>query len=515
MLIRDTILLPSLRYIMTLFDRFPTEKVVGELDKLCVYTNKETGITALLESIRDWSKEFNDRPEAAKISLEKMIHDPQECGQCDVCLQCWQYFLVRLYQSHYDDGRFDALEQKIKGGDHFVLEELPESISKHITSKSSVSEYYWERCQDLKKTERSKDTLTILKGMSSSTPAILNAAFDTQTYHGGGLYLNWKGSGIVIDPGYHFIENMHREGLDILDIHAVVVTHEHIDHTNDIRLLDDLNASIQRYAARQDPKREKIKWYLDSVTYELAKTLQDGKSGFLPEANELYKILPARDAIAWEEEKDDKEISIGEGIPLDKEKNIIMQIVRTLHEKKDDAAGSTGAEKYREHTYAVSFVLKADKKDRKVFYTSDTRFEETLARHAQGSDIVIANISSIYEDDILRIKRKETHLGYMGCYDLLMSMKEQPPSIFLVSEFWNGKTDIRFDVLRFLKKEMEEHHPFFEKTKIIPAEIGMQIDLTGLKMRCSICKTFADDLIMIRPTYAYDKIDHICRQCYY
>ena len=80
----------------------------------------------------------------------------------------------------------------------------------------------------------------MLKGMSSSTPAMLNNIFDTNDYVGGGFYLNWNGYGVAIDPGYSFVHNLHHYGLSVLDVQAVIITHEHIDHNNDMRLLDDL-----------------------------------------------------------------------------------------------------------------------------------------------------------------------------------------------------------------------------------------------------------------------------------
>ncbi len=51
---------------------------------------------------------------------------------------------------------------------------------------------------------------------------------------GGGCFLSWEGKGIVIDPGYDFIENMYSEELAIGDIDAIIVTHAHNDHYIDL-----------------------------------------------------------------------------------------------------------------------------------------------------------------------------------------------------------------------------------------------------------------------------------------
>lgn len=57
---------------------------------------------------------------------------------------------------------------------------------------------------------------------------------------GGGIYIKWRGTGLVIDPGINFMENMHMSGLGINDIDAVIVTHNHIDHNGDLITIDDL-----------------------------------------------------------------------------------------------------------------------------------------------------------------------------------------------------------------------------------------------------------------------------------
>ena len=51
---------------------------------------------------------------------------------------------------------------------------------------------------------------------------------------GGGCFLSWQKKGIVIDPGYDFIENMYSEGLSIGDIDAIIITHAHNDHYIDL-----------------------------------------------------------------------------------------------------------------------------------------------------------------------------------------------------------------------------------------------------------------------------------------
>ena len=50
----------------------------------------------------------------------------------------------------------------------------------------------------------------------------------------------------MVDPGINFMENMHFTVLNINDINAVLVTHDHIDHNGDLPAIDDLASQFGR-----------------------------------------------------------------------------------------------------------------------------------------------------------------------------------------------------------------------------------------------------------------------------
>lgn len=490
MIIRETVLMPNLQYILNLVKKGVTLETIEELRQFSNYQNLPVCgeiINQIIELLICYVQDLG----SAREKLENAIMTPYKCNQCMKCCHCLQYFMIELYQILYGGDKFDDLKDSIRKGNHYLMHRLPDNLYEHLDSKTTASEYYWEHCRNLRKSNSLNNRLIILKGMSSSTPAVLNSAFNTQSFHGGGIYFNWNGFGVVIDPGYHFVENMHRFGLSVLDVDAVVVTHEHIDHTNDIRILDDLSYSLLRYREKGE-KEHKVRWYLDQVTYGLVKSLQKEGSGFSRKANIIYKVFPEEKVQIHCCEKD----------------KIVLKTVPTLHEQIEG--------RYLNHTFAAVFELENGEEKRKIFYTSDTKYQDLLTRAAIGSDIVIANISSVYEDDLLRIKPKSTHLGYMGCYNLLKSLEEHPPSYFLLSEFWNAKTDIRFDIARYLKDEISGYRMGkLGKTSIIPADIGTQIDLMQLSIQCSVCKEYTKDFVIMRPQGEEDEIRCVCRQCFY
>ena len=61
--------------------------------------------------------------------------------------------------------------------------------------------------------------------------------------------------GVVIDPGIYFLENFIEEGFSIQDIDAVLLTHSHIDHRDD---LESILTLLHEAAKKQTPKNIRI-----------------------------------------------------------------------------------------------------------------------------------------------------------------------------------------------------------------------------------------------------------------
>jgi hypothetical protein len=61
--------------------------------------------------------------------------------------------------------------------------------------------------------------------------------------HGGGYFVRLHAEshvdpfGIVVDPGFDFIENLYRTGFSLSDIRMIIVTHDHVDHLSSLESL--------------------------------------------------------------------------------------------------------------------------------------------------------------------------------------------------------------------------------------------------------------------------------------
>lgn len=112
-----------------------------------------------------------------------------------------------------------------------------------------------------------KNYLVILKRFNSFSPALPR---DTdQEYNdikGGGYFLNWQETGIAIDPGFNFLENLSKVQLSAGNINAILLTHGHNDHYIDI---DPILTMIHKRNALKNNKLNGVAYYMEKM-YEKA-----------------------------------------------------------------------------------------------------------------------------------------------------------------------------------------------------------------------------------------------------
>ncbi len=101
--------------------------------------------------------------------------------------------------------------------------------------------------------------LTCLRRWPSFTPAL---SAPQKVSRGGGYFVfkcdDDKGKvvkGVVIDPGLYFLENFFEEGFSVQDIDAVLLTHHHLDHRDD---LESILTLIHEAATQGAPNNIKL-----------------------------------------------------------------------------------------------------------------------------------------------------------------------------------------------------------------------------------------------------------------
>ena len=126
---------------------------------------------------------------------------------------------------HHDKTFIENSEEVAKG----LMIHLLADISNFLTEKLEKQEKFYDFFAR-KRTIDNLDHLAILKRWNSYTPLIPPMNTDRT---GGGYFLSWKGIGIVIDPGPGFCLNFSNSNYSLSDIDVIVISHGHIDHTEE------------------------------------------------------------------------------------------------------------------------------------------------------------------------------------------------------------------------------------------------------------------------------------------
>ena len=416
--------------------------------------------------------------EGYRKAITNALQDSNSCGQCLDCQKCSQFFYLAIAELKIPDfitTNF-AKEKKLLESEYGKLSfrQPPPYLKKHFEPHIDIWQEYQNNNTYKKYDKNIDNNLIILKGMSSSSPYILNSVYTSKHFTGGGIYLRFNNYGIAIDPGYGFVENMCKYGISIQDIDAVIITHFHIDHTNDMRIIDDLNHQFQS-------PNHTIKWFIDNQTNQML------YHDYNPKFNDC-QIIPSS--------------SFGNTITINNKISFVP--FQTYHILKKDLKGN---DVYDTDTFGIVLNLNlSDKKIVKIGYTSDTSYYDGLESNLENCKIIIANISGIYYDDYLLTVQKKKHLGYQGCYNILQKLQTLP-LFFIISEFWCGTSDLRFDVCKALTND------FIGNTTIIPGDVGLHVNVESIKVKCSQCGKYYRKIHTIRPKEDFSNLIYTCDEC--
>lgn len=424
--------------------------------------------------------EFLRKAERLEISLAPDDQENKWRLYSVLCL-AFQYIYPDSVQLKKFQNLMDSTENELKkaGISEFKLEfeETDYAIRMHIGKNNITKDAYGSAFSKRDFRLQNRSFMTILKGFSSSTPFFypaLRERFHNIPIKGGGFFLKWKGYGIVVDPGINFMENMHLSGLNVNDIHAVFITHNHIDHNGDLATIDDLASQFGK---------NNIVFYMDKQTErEYA-----GRMGYFAEKN-IHGI----------------DLTMSRNFTIGNSSDIQVEVIPTQHiqgESKD----------YLEDlTYALKLNLKdAGEVQSVVGFTSDTIYLDTFADFFKECDYIIANISETNKEDYQKTLPKERHLGYYGCLRLIKSQRHASKNpVFIISEFWAGKGDVRKELVVSLRKETNYN-------RIYPGDIGMLFFLDQPTFLCSYCgkEEKLENLKVIKPGTEYARLKNICGSC--
>ena len=429
----------------------------------CIGGQKETiAIPEHLSIFRSTLDQFYEKSIEGVIEGAKKAKEISgQCKLCAVCMQCSQNF--------YDGIINKKLEER----------KLPFELENYFVMPAQMY-YYQQGMESAQNSTRLMDKLLCLKGFSSSTPTIYSGVFDSECV-GGGLYLNYSGIGIVIDPGLGFVNSMHKQGIYINNIDVVIITHDHVDHNADAKVISSLLHDLNNYNQRKGkivkeifelktPEEHEITWIIDNSSKNMLK-------------NSVKNIKSLGEYVG-------KKRQLISGNP-----DIKLSALRTKHIKGSDE--SYGIRLFFKYGEIIS-----------IGYTSDTAYFPELSNFFAKSDILVFNVSDIYKKDVKGIQDKHSHLGYNGSVKLL---KAAVPKLAVASEFCCTNGDFRMGFINTLSAEIAKDCGI----DIIPGELGLEISMPKWDIKCSICRKFVDrdHCKVLVPEKEYGKIRYVCGHC--
>lgn len=438
------------------------------------------------------SNQVQSAVDALSVAYQAKCERLEECG---VCLRCKQNFYTLLYQKYIIDGGreegidkpewYDSSPKALKA---MELQPLRQELDELFRRQSQPKDYYELLHERLSANSRPESFFINLKGMSSSSPILYNSALHTE-YAGGGFYVRWEGVGIVIDPGYNFLNNLGNYLLTLFDIDIVIITHDHIDHNHDMRLLVDM--------AYQLKKDKPIQWYVDSETAKLLEMYLE------PELSNTVHMVSATSP------------SLEDSGRLRLDDHIVLRTFQTRHILSSNATcEGSGKCKYSDRTFGFCLELTGISSGiYRIGYTSDTSFFSELPTNLNGVDLLIANISSVYKEELVKEEQNKRHLGLTGIQKMIQGLTV-PPRILALSEFWSGIVDIRYDITKFIGTYFSSYVKDRDWL-ILPLELGTTISLPDSKVKCSRCGQYEKRVYMLRPNADFDEILFACRRCIY
>ena len=347
------------------------------------------------------------------------------------------------------------------------------------------SKGYSQRYQKRRKDALPISALAILKGWSSSEPFVTSGFAEHSSLPGGGLFVRWNGKGVVLDPGIDYLSNFHKSGFFVQDIDAMVVTHNHEDHTFDLPAINDTVRLMQsfepkgraRYCFLSEPVRNQFGSRLrQTAGYTFAAPYERGIQGV---GNpRLHPCIPGIQLV-----------------PFDT--------------------------KHAEHSFGLKLHLDRDGNEMVIGITSDTKYFKGLLKHLKDAHVIVAHISNPDSEEYRNphfLKAKAEHLGLNGTRKLIEGTNAD---VYVISEFWAGLGDRRVPLCQKLAYDLKRVSGIEGKC-IIPADVGLMIHLDFGKdgkpmfsLKCTSCDNPVQccDVTVVRPDEPYGTIRYICPDC--
>jgi tetratricopeptide (TPR) repeat protein len=375
-------------------------------------------------------------------------------------------FLQGRYQQAHEDFKTAKIEDMaIKNFDTPATRAISYMEQTIFPTKTSINKNQQKLVKDLNAPRFVEKivgpyVLRTIHKWNSSSPL-----FSQGISQGGGYFLTLKNAagetkGIAIDPGYDFFDIFKDLGLGIADIDAIIITHDHDDHTQSVEAILSL---LAKYNDHNLEKKSKV---IDIF----------GSPG---------AMLKFQGALSATDPYGSKEINFQLLIPG-------KTVTSVDHAKTMEKYGFNLYVKQAHHTEmwtnqesSVGVVLETRIKEKGtgplfIGITGDSRYEPGLGKQYSDSQIILLNIGSIEPEEG---KFLSQHLGMCGCINLIKEARLGQPTLAILTEFgeeFKGRREIISKIIENWAQPMSSPET---SLKVIPADVHLELKLSDMTIR--------------------------------
>lgn len=274
-------------------------------------------------------------------------------------------------------------------------------------------EGYKKRAQEFRNVERGGmlDKFVILRRWQSYNPKIPRPRY--KRVLGGGYFLMWKGKGIVIDPGYNFIENFYDQGFSLEDIDAIIITHSHPDHDDELStiltLLHEWNTiSRKNLSYKKSGKLKHVDLFLNEGSYRKY-------SSWVYAPNTVVKKIYQLQSNRWDRHTLDPDKNFGkrgENVVLDltgqEGYSLTIEIIPAWHDEIIAKHSSIGIKLVLDNNESKKLI--------KIGITGDSYAYEGIENYYKDCDILVAHLGDIKFKEIRTLSNIDIHYHALETY---------------------------------------------------------------------------------------------------
>ncbi len=395
---------------------------------------------------------------------------------------------------------------------------------------------------------------------------------------GGGYFVRaWDGEhdryiGIVIDPGYNFLENLFNEGFTITDVDLVVITHAHPDHienfTNLLTLLRERSKRLMEVDGLDSltsPREHRILLAITEGVFERLKRSLDHENKFIRDivvltakhdAEEREKHLIKRSSRGGQAGKmqlnlrldDDHVCHMDLREAKSTEKKILsLRAVRAWHNdvtgydtigiviEYQNCENDCKNDKCKKNR--IESVNRGDRvNSKKVGIIGDSRYTLELYKDYEKCDVLVTHLGSLVDEDdyrdhpnkqndnvspdnkkLLELLAKKNHLYLPGIALLICDIQKKFKNGFPVTILSEFGEELRGG----LRKDIAKRLSYFWKRgsqnplPIIPGDVGLRIDIDRKEVFCCICHRYVEPKNISPETVLPDEesMAYVCSDC--